>query len=381
MSTIDENGFQRDRYQDERSANAASWLGYFPDTKTDEQSVNGRIISQQTDVIDGLNAKIQLLLDAFSPYTARGKLLSNLAPLMNKRRREAVKSSVVLQVTADGSGATIPAGSIVGTPRFQTLTEVVVAPSGTANVNAEAIEDGAIAAPAGTLTSIETPVLGWASVTNPADASVGRSRDSDGTLRANMLATSAAPNGTPEGIFTALVSIDGVTYAAVLENDTGATNGIGMPEHSIFPIVEGGADADIAAALLGSKAAGIQYTKDTDVPSADWRSVVVVNPANGQNVTVWFARPADLPITVQLNISTDSNFPADGQARIKQALIDYVSAWPIGKVLYASKLYTPVNTVPGVDINTLTIDSTDRATPAAFERLSLTDANISIVVV
>ena len=130
---------------------------------------------------------------------------------MSKRRRSAVLSSVTLTVTATAAGCTIPAGSIVaqatGSSKFITSAAVVVAPSGTATVAAVATEAGEIEAEAGTLTKIDTPVTGWESVTNADDASVGRDREADGVLRARMLATSSAPAGTPEGIFTAVSAL------------------------------------------------------------------------------------------------------------------------------------------------------------------------------
>lgn len=384
-TTIDDNGFQRDRYQDVRDGLSTSWLDYFPGRRTDEQSVNGRIISIQADLEDNTNGKIQTTLDAFSPYAARGNLLSRLAPLMAKRRRESVRSTVTLTVTADINGATIVAGSIVkqtvGSARFQTLVDVIVAPSSSASVAAQSVDEGSIEANAGSLDSIVTPVFGWVSVTNADAASIGRARESDGQLRFRMLKTSAAQVGTPEGIDTALSEVQGVDYSRVLENKEDVVNGIGMPPHSVFPIVDGGADLDIANALLRTVAAGIDYTDDTDVPAAYWTSVVVQNPASGQNVTVWFARPTNTNAAVVVTIETDSEFPSDGVARIKAAIIAFTNTVQVGSTLFASRLYTPVNTVPGIDINSLTIDATDRIVLSAFERIVLTDSDITVTIV
>jgi len=384
-TTIDDTGFSRDRYQDVRDDLSTQWDGYFPGRRTDEQSVNGRIISIQADLEDNTNGKVQTVLDAFSPYSARGNLLSRLAPLMAKRRRESVLSTVTLTVTADINGATIPAGSIVkqlvGSARFQTIAEVIVAPSGSASVAAQSIDVGSIEAAAGTLTSIVTPVFGWATATNADAASIGRPRETDGQLRFRMLKTSAAQVGTPEGIDTAISEVQGVDYSRVLENKTDAVNSIGMPPHSVFPIVDGGADADIANALLRTVAAGIDYTDDTDVPTADWTSVVVQNPASGQDVTIWFARPTNTNAAIVVTIETDSEFPADGVARIKAAIIAFTDAVQVGSTLFASRLYTPVNTIPGIDINSLTIDATDRIVLNAFERLKLVDADITVTIV
>lgn len=382
MSTIDGNGFNRDRFNDLRDDIASRWQSYFPNATTDERSNNGRIVSLQAELNEQAEAKIEVLLGSFDPRSAVGNQLSNLAPLMNKRRRESVKSTVTLTLTADSNGATVPAGSIVsqsaGPARFVTTSTAIIDPDGTKTVAAEATSYGPIEVLAGSLDTIATPVYGWVSVTNANAASIGRDRDVDGVLRANMLATSADAVGTPDGIYTALISIAGVTYVRVYENKTDTVNALGMPPHSVFAVVEGGADADIAAALLATVAYGIDYTDSTDIPGADWVDVDIQNPANLQTETIWFSRPVDRPIAVIIHASTDAEFPDDGQQRITDAVLELVNGWDTGRILYSSKLYVPVNSVPGIDINSITIDGTDRVTPDAFEKISLAEADLTI---
>lgn len=384
-TTIDETGFHRDRYQDVREENAQRWNDSFPDMDTSTPRVAGRIISIQSAIHDNLNAKAEYILNSFSPFTAIGAQLSNLAPLMNKRRLPRIYSQVTLQFNADLNGANIPDGTIVSssvdrTKKFATTQRLIIAPNGFGVVLAEAIEASDYKPAAGTITVIESGVYGVVSVTNPNDGTLGRSRETDAQLRFRMLQTSSAASGTPEGIYTAISQVDGVTYASVLENFTDTTNAAGMPPHSIMPVVDGGDDAEVALAILETRAAGIDFTTSTDIPGASWESVTVTNPANGQQVMVWFARPTNTTATIAINISTDSNFPTDGQQRIKDEVVNFVNQWPIGKVLYASRLYTPVNLVPGVDINTVTINGTDRIALTAYQRLVITDANISITV-
>ena len=384
-TTIDENGFHRDRYQDVRDENAKRWNDSFPDMDTSTPRVAGRIISIQSAIHDNLNAKAEYILNSFSPFTAIGAQLSNLAPLMNKRRLPRIYSQVTLQFNADLNGANIPDGTIVSssldrTKKFATTQRLIIAPNGVGVVLAEAIEASDYKPAAGTITVIESGVYGVVSVTNPNDGTLGRARETDAQLRFRMLQTSSAASGTPEGIYTAVSQVDGVTYASVLENFTDTTNAAGMPPHSIMPVVDGGDDAEVALAILETRAAGIQFTTSSDIPAATWENVSVVNPANGQPVMVWFVRPTNTTPTIAINISTDGNFPTDGQQLIKNEVVNFVNAWPIGKVLYASRLYTPVNLVAGVDINSLTINGTDRVSLTAYQRLNITDANISITV-
>lgn len=382
-TTIDEEGFHRDRYQEVREENAQRWNDSFPDLDTDTQTVAGRVISIQSAIRDDLNGKAEYTLNSFSPFTAIGAQLSNLAPLMNKRRLPRIYSQVTLQFNADLNGATVPDGTIVSssldvTKKYATQQAITISPNGSGSVLAEALEASNFKPSAGTMTVMESGVFGVASVTNPNEGTLGRARETDAQLRARMLKTSSAVSGTPEGIFTAISQVDGVTYTSVLENFTDTTNPAGMPPHSIMPVVDGGDDTEVALAILGSRAAGIQFTTSTNIPAATWVSVSVINPANNQSVVVWFARPSNTTASIVVDIDTDAAFPTDGNQRIKDAVVAYVNVWDIGKLLYASRLYTPVNTVPGVDINSITINGTDRVTLTAYQRLVITAANVTV---
>ena len=138
----------------------------------------------------------------------------------------------------------------------------------------------------------------------------------------------------------------------------------------------------IGEALLRSVAAGIDYTDSTDIPTGpNWVSVVVTNPSNNQPVTVWFSRTTPVSAAIVVTIETQSGFPADGAARIKSETVSFVNQWPVGQTLFSSRLYSPANNVPGHEINSLTINATDRRTLAPFERLQITAADVTVTVV
>lgn len=384
-STIDSNGFNRQRYQDLREDISENWSESFPTINTGKQSVPGRQISIQSSLVDDLSAKAEFILNAFNPYGAIGAQLSNLAPLMNKRRLMAVRSQVTETMTADSNGATVPSGTIVSssvdsTIRFQTTEDVVIPPSSTATVLMEALDAVAVQPAAGTITVISTPVFGLASATNMTSATAGRARETDGELRFRMLATSAAAVGTPEGIFTAISDVDSVTYVSVQENFNDVTDSNGLPPHSVMPIVDGGDVTEVAQAILRSVAAGIDLATPADVPAATFASATVMNPANNQPATIYFVRPSDLNVTIALNISSNSALPADWQTQVKNSIISFLSEWEVGRVLYASRLYSAVNGVIDADINSITINGADRVTPAVFQRIRTTASNVTITV-
>lgn len=384
-TVINADGFTRDRFQDVREEVAEQWSESFPTADVGKQSVPGRIISIQSSLKDDANAKAEFILNAFNPYGAIGVQLSNLAPLMNKRRLMAVKSQVTQTFTADANGATIPSGTIVSSAintavKFQTTADLVLLPQQSGIVLMESIEAVAIQPNAGELSVMNTSVFGVASTTNLTRATAGRARETDGQLRFRMLATSAAAVGTPEGIFTAISDVDSVTYVSVQENPTDVKDANGLPPHSVMPIVEGGDVTQVANAILRSVAAGINLASPLDVPGATFVTTSVINPANQQPKTIYFVRPSDVIVNIAMNITSNPSLPSDWQAQVKAAVVNFLASWDVGKRLYASRLYSAVNSAIDADINSITINGADSITPAVYERVRTTAANISITV-
>lgn len=384
-TVINADGFTRDRFQDVREEVAEQWSESFPTADVGKQSVPGRIISIQSSLKDDANAKAEFILNAFNPYGAIGVQLSNLAPLMNKRRLMAVKSQVTQTFTADANGATIPSGTIVSSAintsvKFQTTADLVLLPQQSGIVLMESIEAVAIQPNAGELSVMNTSVFGVASTTNLTRATAGRARETDGQLRFRMLATSAAAVGTPEGIFTAISDVDSVTYVSVQENPTDVKDANGLPPHSVMPIVEGGDVTQVANAILRSVAAGINLASPADVPGATFVTTSVINPANQQPRVIYFVRPSDVVVNIAMNITANSSLPSDWQAQVKAAVVNFLTSWDVGKRLYASRLYSAVNGAIDADINSITINGADSITPAVYQRVRTTAANISITV-
>jgi len=362
-NTIDDTGFNRVRFQDLRLEKAQEYKDGFGNQslKTDDQSGVGQEISISTFSEDDLASRFETLLSVFDPTAAQGVHLSRLAIVMNKRRQDAVNSSVTLSITADGSGATVSEGFQVSdtpdTVTFQTTEEVIIAPSATEDVEAISLAGGSIEAAAGILTVIKTPVFGVASVTNTLAANVGRFRETDTELRPRMLSSSSSSSPTVSGIQTAVSNVDGVIKVEVIENATGSVSAEGIPAKSVFPIVDGGSDSDIAQALItGGVAAGIGYTEPADIPAATIVSDTFADPVTGQVQTAFWARPDDVQIFVEVTLNKLGDYPGDGDTRvaanIEQWIIDNSE---FGEDLFASQLYNPVQDVPGAVVVTLFI--------------------------
>jgi uncharacterized phage protein gp47/JayE len=363
-NTIDSTGFDKVRFQDLRAEKAQEYKDTFDNQnlKTDVRSGVGQEVSLSTKAEDDLASTLQTLLSVFNPVSAQGIHQSNLALIMNKKRQDAVGSTVDIDITTNASGATVPAGFIVsdGVNDYTTDAEIVIAPSSTASTQTTCTVTGPIVSAAGTVTQIKTPLFGVLSSTNPQAVTVGRDREPDAALRNRMMASSADSSSTVIGLRSALSNVDGVTQENVIDNTTNATDALGIPAGSVFPIVEGGSDNDIAKALItGGVAGGIGYTEPSDIPAATIVSGTYTdnNVTPPQTHTAYWARPDEVRVYVECTIQKLPNYPADGDTKIIQAVVDWVANnSTLGRDLFSSDLICPIKTVDGVGQVTVLVD-------------------------
>lgn len=313
----------------------------------------------------------QVVFGQFDPTKAVGAALSALVELNGLQRQPATASSVTLTLT--GTPATfIPAGQLVSdadnTVQWQTATAVTLDGVGTAQVSASALVFGPTEAAPGTLDSIVTAVPGWASVTNAFAASPGRLVETDTELRLRRSKSTMAPAASPvESVYANLANVPGVTYVRVYQNNTLATDSRGIAPKCVAAVVVGGNDTDIAMELLAR----------TGV-SAGWfgTSVVTLYDVQNEPYAVRFSRPTPKPIYISLTIqvTNPSIFPGDGVQQIKDAIVAYAQGgapalgvddgfsdvgFPPGAPVIVSRLYTPINFVPGHRVVSLLVDDVD----------------------
>lgn len=362
---ISESGFERkklDAILDDLNAEMKAIFGdnFNVSPESPDGQINGVFAESQANLWELL----QVAYNAFNPNAATGVQLSNLVQLNGITRLPATSSAS--QLTLTGTPNTIiPAGSLVSTSdtgdQFSTRTTVTLDSLGSALVFADSVEVGAIEASIGTLTVIDTPITGWSTVTNTLPTTLGSLEETDSDLRARRKRSIAnSAQNIVDAIFAAVADIDGVTQTVVLENDTDATDSNGLPPHSFQVIAVGGDDTDIANAIWLNKPAGIPAFGDTDV---------IINDSQGLPHTISFSRPTTIPIYVEVNLTTDSNYPNDGDELIKQAIVDYANGdlvegfdFGLSDDVVLTRLYTPVNTIPGHEIDSIYIDTSPSPT-------------------
>lgn len=193
--------------------------------------------------------------------------------------------------------------------QFQLLATTAIGGAGTTVCAFQAVVLGAVLTTLNTITNIVTPLLGVASVNNPSAATtVGLAEESDYNLRIRRANSVALPSkGFLQGLFGGLIDVTGVTSVLVLENITNTTDGNGIPGHSIWCVVKGGSNADIANVIYLKRNAGCGMKGSVSVPITQV-DLTVFN--------VLFDRPVAETLYVQLSIyAITGSLPSDSYVR------------------------------------------------------------------
>src|SRR5690606_9047236 len=278
-----------------------------PSLSFEADSILGHIVGIVSEYVARAWEQMQAVYRSMYPDSAVGDALDGIAAITGVTRLPATPSRVI----ASGSGApgsVLPAGlvaSVEGTgARYRRVEEVTIPASGSIEVEMVAEETGPIPAPAGTLTQIETPVVGWESVTNLEDAILGRHRETDEELRARREATlRAVGSGTFESLRASLLLLPGVQQVRLFENTSMETDAAGLPAKSFEAVIQGGDDETIFREIWLRKPAGIL---------AHGTEVGQVEDSQGFLHEVRFSRPVEVPIYISIKIRKGSAYPADG---------------------------------------------------------------------
>ena len=246
--------------------------------------------------------------------------LDLLCSLTGTARKAATSSRV--QVLLSGTpGTLITAGKIlsvtgVGT-RFQLAANATIGVGGSVTAEFVAVTTGPTVAPAGTLTTIETPVAGWASALNALDQFyLGTNIETDAELRLRReQSLRALGGGSNDAIQAALFEVLNVSDAFVFANETDSTDVNGLPPHSFECVVNGGADAEIAAKIFAVKpsAAATHGTTSTSV-----------NDSVGTAHVIKFSRPTTLNVYVTVDVTASRALaPSNITTLIAEAIVSF----------------------------------------------------------
>lgn len=325
MAFVDATGLQIKTIEEileELSAQQKSEIDATLNTAPDEPigQLNGIFAAQLREVWEAL----AVAYNGFNPDAAEGFLLEKLSALTGTLREGATKSTVSLNVDLD-IGATLTAGTsfanVVGAPdnRWTPVEDFTSPANGVHAVDFEAENAGAVTANAATITVISTPVVGWNSVTNPLDAVPGKEIDTDAELRQRreeeLRATGSA---TLDAIRADVVADLLVEQCTVFENTSDLVDASGLPPKSIEVVVFDGSppaltDDEIAQLIFDTKPAGIATYGTASGTATD---------SLGTLHTVYFSRPTEIEIWLDVTLDIDSTSGYAGSAAAKAVIVE-----------------------------------------------------------
>ena len=190
----------------------------------------------------------------------------------------------------DGVGYTVSDGN----GNRWILAESQTLTVGTHTLNFRAAEIGNVTATPNTITIMETVLAGVISVTNPANNYItGATGESDSEFRLRRNQTVSSPSqGFEDALQGQLLNLDNVTQAKVYSNRDSSTQN-GIPAHTVWVIVEGGASADIGQAIYANIPPGIPMKGNEDVE---------VQRPSGNTETVYYDTPTAISLYVKMDV-------------------------------------------------------------------------------
>lgn len=363
MTQLTAQGFTRSRLDERLSALQTAVQAIFgASINLSADTIDGQTLGIFAEAVSNLDQLIEDVYHSFNPSSATGAALSRLVQLNGIRRIGGTYSTCDVLCVGQ-QGTVIPAGSLIKSTAtnatFQTTADVTIDGTGQVVVSCRAVDLGAKLAPAATLTKIDTPIYGWQTASNALDAIIGREEETDEQLRTRRKLSTATPaQAIVDGVYGALANIANVRQVRVYENDQDTVQAVtNLPPHSMYCVVEGGLIQDILNTIWLKKTAGTTLVGNT---------TGIVNDVMGNPHTMKFDRPVDTLAYVVVNISQRSGWPTDGVVRIQNALC----AWAltnqlIGKEVIQSRLFDPINSIPGHSVTSLFIGTAANPTTSA----------------
>lgn len=304
-----------------RSEVEAEWRSALgQDLPVTSETPQGAIITMEVESRDAVARFNAEMANQINPDIAGGVFLDAIWALMGGGRRSATRS-IIPAVQMNGAANTpIPAGSLatveVTGEQFRLISTVVLDSTGSAIGNFESVDPGPVAVLPGRLVEIASSVLGWEQVYNANAAIPGQLTESDIASRRRRRETLGLQgSGNPEAIKSRLYDIDDVRSLSFWENYTKTDivkEGVTVIANSIYACVDGGADLDIATALLASKSGGCDWNGDV--------LIELIEPSSGQPYSVRFDRPDELVFFVRFTIRATT---LDANTIIPAAIASY----------------------------------------------------------
>jgi hypothetical protein len=338
-------------------------------------TLNGVSIAYTSQTGEGLDSILQNILDEIIDSNIPG-IVASLVPriptpvgTLTGTQTLYVRSSDVTFLFGDYSGpATL---TLYQSAKFESVEN--------------AVENVIYAEPFG---DVQTPRSNInSSVSSFSDGVVGRGIETDAEARLRRAESLQVLGGaTVDAIRSQILqTVDGVLAATVLENDTQSPIPTNLPSpfdefppKSIWCIVDGGEEQDIAQKIFDTKSAGIESFGEL--------GPFVIVDDQGVSHNMRFSRSANISIYVEatLTLNSEETTPDNLIETVQDNIVDYINSLSINDDVIYQKIFTPIYAAGGISEVELFIAKTPTPTgtvniPIEFNEKARTDnAKVSV---
>jgi uncharacterized phage protein gp47/JayE len=234
-----------------------------------QNTPDGQFINIEAQAEADLGEFLVGIYNSFDPDSALGRELDRVVAYKGLKRQGASYTRLNISLVADRA-TLVKAGFLVGDANgnnFSLEEDLNIIEAGTVEAIFRAVKAGAVTVALQTVNNIVTPTLGiTAALNNYPPVEVGLDEESDFNLRTRFN-TSVALDGSGHisNLYSRILNLAGVTSCYIDENRGGETNGYGTPGHSIWVIVNGGDDQDIASTIYGTLSDGCGMRGEIEV--------------------------------------------------------------------------------------------------------------------
>lgn len=337
------------------------------DINLDDGSNAGALANIMAQYENTFESTAQALRDSYLLWKSSGQATDDIGADEGVYRKVATSASTTLLITAyvDPNSPTIidpdngeystadgqifritdtvtisaQANKADGTP----LTDDDGNPLGTATVTAVSEDTGSSqnVAP-NSIVNPEQSVDGFYSVTNVNKALGGIDVEPDDKLKARIFANrTAKPNGTQDGLTTALRNIADVKDARVIPNRSTSADAFGNPGKSTHAYVLGGQPNEIAQTLFDNAVLDTNYIGSQSGTAYD---------VSGKAYTINYDNAPQALVYIKVSIKTDpTSFNVEyGTQQIKDSINTYFDSLSMGNSVNFTKLFSPIYAVSGI---------------------------------
>ena len=346
MAVITEEGVKLRSLEDTVSDNTSLWTQKTGDVDVAPSSAAGELIAIKSELDTRFN---QDIASAFIENTimASDKNLDNVGERKGVYRKSNVPTVATVSITGvngtiilSGTSLTCSANDEIFLTQYQ--VEIV---GGVAQVAVSSVNYGVVC-PASTL-ALTSALDGVTTATNVVSGVIGYLVESDESYRERIQTVGTDKTHTKDGLHFALLDLNGVSFASVVDNNTDSVMHGEVPARYFSAIVIGGSNTDIAQTVYdfmqnGNPSFGETYQNVLSERGITYRS--------------YFTRATEQSVDIVITITTDSNFNTfTGEGAIVDNIVTYINSLEIGETLYIQRVEA-LCFITGVTAVSLTLD-------------------------